>query len=57
MKIEMTVLKENEDGSADVTFEVDEEGKRWIFSLGVESMIMKAIESAKLTPTESPADE
>lgn len=55
MKIEMALFKENEDGSADCSFEVDDEGKAWLFSMGVETMLLKAIEQAKCTPI--PAEE
>jgi hypothetical protein len=54
MKIEMQVCKENEDGSADVVFEMDEEAKRWIMTIGIEAMLMKAIESAEITPIQPP---
>jgi len=54
MKIEMTMYKENEDGSADVIFEMDSEAKEWIMTIGIESMLMQAIESAQLKPVTAP---
>ena len=49
MQIIMTHLKENEDGSADVAFDVDDEGRQLIFAMGVEFMLQKAVEQAKVT--------
>ena len=54
MKIEMTMYKENEDGSADVIFDMDAEAKEWIMTIGIESMLMQAIEGAQLKPVSSP---
>ena len=53
MKIEMTMYKENEDGSADVIFEMDSEAKEWVMTIGIESMLMRAIEGAQLKPITS----
>jgi hypothetical protein len=50
MKIEMTMYKENEDGSADVIFDMDAEAKEWIMTIGIESMLMQAIEVTQLKP-------
>jgi hypothetical protein len=50
MKIEMTMYKENEDGSADVIFEMDAEAKEWIMTIGIESMLMQAIGGVQLKP-------
>lgn len=50
MKIEMRTLKENDDGSADVEFEMDDEAKQWIVTTGIEAMLKLAIQQAQCIP-------
>lgn len=50
MKIELTELKENPDGSADLSFSVDKEGMEMVVSFGVERMLLLAIENAQVKP-------
>ena len=56
MNITIECFKENEDGSADVSFNVDEEGLRTIFAFGVERMLFLAIENAQVKPIPDESD-
>lgn len=53
MKLELLSLTENEDGSADLDVEVDEEAKKLLLQVGLEALIIRAIESYKEKPNES----
>ena len=52
MNMEMLVLKENEDGSADVELRIDQEGKEYLINLGFNALLMKAIDHYKLDELE-----
>lgn len=57
MKIEVTQFNENEDGSADCSFETDQEGKEALFRYGLLALLKEAIATgAALKPTEDIAD-
>lgn len=47
MKIELLSLTENEDGSADMEVELDEEAKTLLIQVGLEALIIRAIENYK----------
>ena len=47
MKLELLSLTENEDGSADLEVDVDEEAKKLLLQVGLEALIIRAIESYK----------
>lgn len=47
MKIELLCLTENEDGSADVEVELDDEAKKLLIQLGLETLILRAIDKQK----------
>jgi hypothetical protein len=47
MKITVITLKENEDGSAMVELEADEEGKMFLLQEGLLSIIKRAIKEEK----------
>ena len=47
MKIELLNLTENEDGSADMEVELDEEAKTLLIQVGLEALIIRAIENYK----------
>jgi hypothetical protein len=49
MKIELKYLKENPDGSADVTVEYDEEGLQALLQRAIVSIIEDSIEKEKQT--------
>lgn len=53
MKLELLSLTENEDGSADVEVEIDDESKKLLLQAGLEALIIRAIESYKEKPNES----
>jgi len=51
MKVEATIIKENEDGSADLEISLDEEGKTFLINFAFVEMLKKAIdEGKKYTP-------
>lgn len=53
MKIELDHYKENEDGSADFTVNLDEEAKEFLIRYAIVACIKEGIENGKLlTPTE-----
>lgn len=56
MKITLEHMQDNEDGSADVLVHMDEEGKMFLISLGINESIRKAIEQLKITPAEEVTD-
>jgi hypothetical protein len=43
MKIEVTAFNENEDGSADCTFEADKEGKEALLRYGLVALLKEAM--------------
>jgi len=43
MKIEITAFNENEDGSADCSFEADKEGKEAMLRYGLMALLKEAI--------------
>jgi hypothetical protein len=49
MKIELHMIKENPDGSADVTVEYDEEGLQALLERAIISIIKDSIEKEKQT--------
>ena len=53
MKIELLNLTENDDGSADVDLELDEEAKILLIQAGLETLITKAIDKYKEESNES----
>jgi hypothetical protein len=57
MKIEVTQFNENEDGSADCSFETDQEGKEALFRYGLLALLKEAIATgAALKPPEGEDD-
>jgi hypothetical protein len=59
MKIEIVTLKENEDGSADVSFNLDEEAHHALLSWAIIEAIKAGIASVKdnLLPPPEPENE
>lgn len=53
MKIELLNLTENEDGSADVDLELDDDAKKLLIQLGVEALLLRAIKTYKEESNES----
>lgn len=53
MKIELLSLTENEDGSADMEVELDEEAKTLLIQVGLEVLITRAIDKYKEESNES----
>jgi hypothetical protein len=53
MKIELLSLTENEDGSADMEVELDEEAKTLLIQVGLEALITRAIDKYKEESNES----
>lgn len=53
MKLELLSLTENEDGSADLEVDVDEEAKKLLLQVGLEALIIRAIERYKEESNES----
>jgi hypothetical protein len=53
MKLELLSLTENEDGSADLDVEVDDEAKKLLLQVGLEALIIRAIENYKDKSNES----
>jgi hypothetical protein len=47
MKLELLSLTENEDGSADLEVDVDEEAKKLLLQVGLEALLIRAIEKYK----------
>ena len=47
MKIQVKIISENIDGSANVEVEYDKEGHKLLLQHGLESMLVKAIENMK----------
>jgi hypothetical protein len=47
MKVELIKWKENEDGSANFSIDVDEEGKDLLFRVAIKTLIMEAINNTK----------
>lgn len=57
MKIEITAFKDNEDGSADCSFETDQEGKEALFRYGLIALLKEAIaQGSALKPPEETVD-
>jgi hypothetical protein len=53
MKIEIMAFNENEDGSADCSFETDKEGKEALFRYGLLALLKEALAQGHgLLPTE-----
>lgn len=53
MKFEIQMYKENEDGSADCSVNLDEEAKEFLIRYAIVACIKEGIENGKLlTPTE-----
>jgi hypothetical protein len=48
MKIEVTMLRENEDGTADVRLDTDEEGAKALLSYGFEHALKEGIKNMEL---------
>ena len=48
MKIEAAILKENEDGSADVSIEMDDEGKKFLIAYGFEHSLKEALKNMEV---------
>lgn len=53
MKIELLCLTENEDGSADMDVELDEEAKILLIQAGLETLLTRAIDKYKEELNES----
>lgn len=53
MRLELLSLTENEDGSADLEVEVDDEAKKLLLQVGLEALIIRAIETYKDKSNES----
>ena len=53
MKIELLNLTENKDGSADVDLELDDEAKKLLIQLGVETLLLRAIKNYEEKSNES----
>jgi hypothetical protein len=53
MKIELLKLTENEDGSADVDLELDDDAKKLLIQLGVEALLLRAIKTYEEKSNES----
>ena len=53
MKIELLCLTENEDGSADMEVELDEEAKILLIQAGLETLLTRAIDKYKEESNES----
>lgn len=53
MKIELLNLTENEDGSADVDLELDDDAKKLLIQLGVEALLLRAIKTYEEESNES----
>ena len=51
MILELTELSENEDGSATMMLEADEEAKKYLINVGLIEMLKKSIEEYKLEDT------
>lgn len=47
MKIELLCLTEHEDGSADMDVELDEEAKTLLIQVGLETLLLRAIDKYK----------
>ena len=47
MRLELLSLTENEDGSADLEVDVDEEAKKLLLQVGLEALLIRAIEKYK----------
>ena len=45
MKIELLNLTENEDGSADVDLELDDEAKKLLIQVGIETLLLRVIKN------------
>lgn len=53
MKIELLNLTENEDGSADVDLELDDEAKKLLIQLGIETLLLRVIKNYEEESNES----
>jgi len=53
MKIELLNLTENEDGSADVDLELDDEAKKLLIQLGIETLLLRVIKNYEEKSNES----
>lgn len=47
MKIELNQMQENEDGSVNMSIEVDDEGKQLLFRVALKTILENAIQYAK----------
>jgi len=56
MRIELKLLKENEDGSADCSFEMDQEAKEYIINYGLIEMLKEAAKIGKTYSLENKND-
>jgi hypothetical protein len=53
MKIELLNLTENEDGSADVDLELDDEAKKLLIQVGIETLLLRVIKNYEEKSNES----
>jgi hypothetical protein len=53
MKIELLKLTENEDGSADVDLELDDEAKKLLIQVGIETLLLRVIKNYEEKSNES----
>lgn len=55
MKITLEHMQDNEDGSSDVLVHMDDAGKMFLLSLGINESIRMAVEQLKITPAQEVA--
>ena len=55
MKIDVKIIKENEDGSANAQVDFDKEGLETLVQWGLVSILTKAIDEYKVRPEETEA--
>jgi len=53
MKIELLNLTENKDGSADVDLELDDEAKKLLIQVGIETLLLRVIKNYEEKSNES----
>ena len=53
MKIDVKIIKENEDGSANAQVDFDKEGLETLVQWGLVAMLTKAIDEYKIKPEEA----
>jgi hypothetical protein len=53
MKIELLNLTENKDGSADVDLELDDEAKKLLIQMGIETLLLRVIKNYEEKSNES----